>query len=1391
MRKSHTPLAKLVVGSMAVLVAVPWAGQLPLVQTSHASAAGTIENGILMLENFEAGSAGVVRLNPKRVVSASASIETDPQHVRNGTYSLRIDYDMIDVVDNPSQLELYPASGNIAIAGKPIKVGMWVYGNNDGHLLTTKFRDSGGSSFTPEYYEDETIGVNWTGWKYIEVEVPQNKIEGSSLELLFQLKQSDMAKKNKGSIWIDDVQLIYEDTGADHEVPAIEAVSPAPNDVVPSDVTSFEVRIRDVQSGTDTVSGIDPASIRLIADGQDLTSHATYSEETELLSLPSEFVTSGYHEVVVNAKDRAGNPARLGYSFTEAAGERLTMSAPAEAVSNELYEVTVSLAGDRTSASSQVTLQYDPSTLTVEQIVPKNGTSISSRTDAAGQLQFGIDGIASSGELATVQFRVSSDAVLARGESFKQVKMTAGTLASEAGSISSLAVPVHYTIAFPYLMDIEGVGLKTTTTFKVTTHDGVPAAGADVYLRGLLGEMAVATITADTPVYEDDDTSEPVLTTLHAGDRIYSAPESDDGWYEVLLADGATTGYIEEANVDAASLIPLNRSLGQTDENGILKTDLTTLALGTYKAQAVVGSKNSAAVSFEVVEPYGNEYPEYVQTYITEDLSSQMSIGWMTSPHVSSNYVQYVKAEDWGSDEAAPDESKVTTTRAQGENQVLSELENGTKGEIRFHTALIGGLDESTAYKYRVGDAGAWSEWYDYSTTDASLETPVSFVFVTDSHVKADNGMETYQALIDNALANYPDTQFLMHGGDAVDAGGAFAEWKRFWQATSSYSNFLPSATTLGNHDVKAEGKEVYAKGAILPDNGPAAYKEYAYSYDLDDTHFVVLNSEGTTEQMAMQAQWLEQDLNSNDKKWTIAMFHRPVYHTEAGRGDLAEDVKIYFSSILENHNVDLVLVGHDHVYARTYRMAGGVPSSDGKGSIYLDGGSSGWKFYDGEKYSYLEFMYDDDVPVYSHVTVSDSEIKVDARTLEGELIDTFSIAKQETSGGSNGGNNGGNNGSDNGSNGGDNSGNSDSSGTTEPADTVHELTAKELEAAGANGELTLAVSGQVNQLKIGADVLKQLQSGGSIATLVVKADGLPAIRIAAGQLTAPADGSDLVLGWKTEDFGNSSALSSLASGPNAQATSRLAFNVSSNVGGIVYALDWSGLALTPYTHLYRVTESGKPELVSFSIVNQKQQAQLVPNATYVAVEVQSGYADLSASHWSYSYLQMLSGIGVIQGTGDNKVSAEKQVTRAEFTAMLARALGLNALSSSGFADVVSNAWYADSVSAAAAAGIVLGDRDGRFQPNAEISRQEMAVMLLRALEYRGAAAAGSGSGSAGGSDGSGFGDEAAIAAWARDAARQLKQLGLMEGNEAGDFSPLASATRAETAKVVAMLLCQ
>ncbi|UVI30608.1 S-layer homology domain-containing protein [Paenibacillus spongiae] len=961
-------------------------------QNNHVYAADETTPSV-MVEDFEDGLSDV-RFNPKRMYEATLHLEDNKKHVRNGQYSARIDYDMIGIVDNPSQIEVGYKTGNIPVTGYPAKVGMWVYGNNEGHLLTTKFRDSGGSSFQAEFYDENEIGIDWYGWKYIEADVPQGKPGPVVLELFFQLKQSNMSKKNKGSIWVDDITFIYEELEEDKDVPVIKPIAPVENELLSAPLDELKVEL------TDHGSGLDLDTLSVLLDGTDITDEVHYSPDTNLLTYPGEYVDGGYHELVIEVKDRNGNPAGKTFAFTMNAGERLFMTADEEAVSNEIYSVQVSIQDYLNADRAEFALNYDANTLQVESVTQAAGVDLTSDVDNEnGIVQIALGNVtAAAHDVVTVNFRVNAHAALERGEDYKTITMSNANLsAGEVQTSSPIAAPVHFTIAFPYQLEMTGVGLGTPSTFTVLDREGRAYEGADIVFAGLLKQSSVVTVnTATSNVYEDDDTSSDVLAVAKAGERYYASAEAEDGLFEVILADGQTTGYISEADVSSQLL---SGSLGQTDANGQLTTDLTTLALGTYQVQAVNGNENSKVVNYEVVEQYGTDEPQYVQTYVAEDMSSQLSAAWQTKPDRTVTYIQYIEASEWGTGES-PDADHVKQHQAESELQVLSMKEKGTKGEIRFHNALIEGLKADTAYKYRVGYEGNWSQWYEYSTVDRNNSTPTSFLFITDSHTNQLQGLEIYQELMTNALTQYPSTQFIMHGGDIVDVGGAFEEWQKFWQASSVYATTLPSALTLGNHDVKSEGKEVFTKGANFPMNGPESQLQYAYSYEVDDTHFVVLNSEGTEEQMIEQAAWLEEDLDQNDKKWTVVMFHRPAYHTESGRETLVEYTQTYFAPILEEKKVDLVLVGHDHVYARTYPMLNGKPNkAANEGAIYLDGGASGWKFYDGTQYNYLSHIFDEDVPVYSAIEITEDEIHVEARTSAGQLIDEFSVVKTTENG--------------------------------------------------------------------------------------------------------------------------------------------------------------------------------------------------------------------------------------------------------------------------------------------------------------------------------------------------------------------------------------------------------
>lgn len=955
-------------------------------------------SGIVMAEDFEKVSLADLTFDSARIYSGSMALETNPKYVRNGVKSLRIDYDFIGVTDNPSQVAVGPAT-QLALTNRvPKKIGMWVYANNEGHGLTSKFYvSSTGKSKTYEIRSEE-IGIDWSGWKYVEAEIGADLTLPGTLAFYFQMKERQMSKKNKGSIWIDDVRLIYDEpVGEDMDVPVLSPTTPTPNQILNAPVSDI------ILSADDTKSGIDPDSIRLTVDGQSVAPSAyAYDLNNKVITYhPDIPLGGGYHQVLAEVKDLAGNPAAADYAFNIEHGAMFTLEAPTEAVSNETYRLKLKAKDVGEAKRVHAKIKFDPETLQANAINARSDLSNVQTTidNAGGYVEFSAEGLQGdhADALVIIDFDVSRSAKMERGEKYKQIAMVGGGFGYGGGtSVNSFASPVNYKIGFPYTLKVKGSGLQTQNIITVTTHAGNPVEGAEIDFTDASGPQTYVTVTAEgSTIYTSADSSSAVLLAAEKNGQFFAATGNTSGFVKVYLPDGTKTGYIPSADVQQKDL---TEGLGLTDAKGEIHTSLANLAIGTWKVQAVKDGGTSESISMTVVSQFGGDNPKYVQTFVTEDMRTMMSVGWQTAPRVQETSIQYVKDSDLVNSDLTNAPEKAIEQLALSDVEVIHEVAGGPLGEIKFHKSLVTGLESGTDYHYRVGYEGHWSTWYDYKTLEAVPDHPVSFVFVTDSHTKGDNGLAIYQQLISNALTHYPDTQFIMHGGDMVDDGSVLNEWNQFWEASSIYASSIPSSYTMGNHDVKGEGKDIFAKGLDLPNNGPDIQKEYAYSFDSGEVHFIVLNSEADEVTMDKQAAWLREDIQKSNKKWKIVMFHKPAYHTEDGRGNMIEYTQTYFAPILEELKVDLVLEGHDHVYARTYPMSEGKPLLNGEqGTVYLDGGASGWKFYDGTKYEYLNFMFDDDVPVYSAIQVSHDKIIIQARTTESEeLIDNYTIEKKD-----------------------------------------------------------------------------------------------------------------------------------------------------------------------------------------------------------------------------------------------------------------------------------------------------------------------------------------------------------------------------------------------------------
>ncbi|RRJ64019.1 S-layer homology domain-containing protein [Paenibacillus oralis] len=186
----------------------------------------------------------------------------------------------------------------------------------------------------------------------------------------------------------------------------------------------------------------------------------------------------------------------------------------------------------------------------------------------------------------------------------------------------------------------------------------------------------------------------------------------------------------------------------------------------------------------------------------------------------------------------------------------------------------------------------------------------------------------------------------------------------------------------------------------------------------------------------------------------------------------------------------------------------------------------------------------------------------------------------------------------------------------------------------------------------------------------------------------------------------------------------------------------------------------------------------------YTILEYSKTFADL-VGHWAESSVKSLAAKGIVNGVDANHYAPGRSITRAEFVALIMRALEQSGdpLADQGaegtFTDVPAGQYYTRNVADAAALGIITG-YNGKFRPNDQITREEAVVALVRAAEYFNLTAANGGQPA--------FADTGSISGWAKAAVSSAWSKGLIQG-DGKKFSPDRAVTRAEVAVMVKRLI--
>ena len=234
----------------------------------------------------------------------------------------------------------------------------------------------------------------------------------------------------------------------------------------------------------------------------------------------------------------------------------------------------------------------------------------------------------------------------------------------------------------------------------------------------------------------------------------------------------------------------------------------------------------------------------------------------------------------------------------------------------------------------------------------------------------------------------------------------------------------------------------------------------------------------------------------------------------------------------------------------------------------------------------------------------------------------------------------------------------------------------------------------------------------------------------------------------------------------------------------------WNVMPVRHYDHGNFIAGMPVPDLASQSIPALRQfYLSLMDNLSHVTTATPTPtpgtglpFTDVPADRWSYPYIKQLYDAGVVSGTSATTFEPTANVTRAQFVTMIAGLAGadVSGYASGPFDDVQAGSWYAPYVNWAAASGIVSGTSATTFDPAAEISRQDMAVMLYNYAQQAGVQLKQT--------TVTPFTDESSIAAYALPAVQALHSAGVISGMPDGSFQPQATTTREQACVVLCAL---
>lgn len=377
--------------------------------------------------------------------------------------------------------------------------------------------------------------------------------------------------------------------------------------------------------------------------------------------------------------------------------------------------------------------------------------------------------------------------------------------------------------------------------------------------------------------------------------------------------------------------------------------------------------------------PIGDGEVRFIRQLITADSSTSRTIMWESVKPEASPVVEYRLKDGAATKQTVAKQTAAKSQDSDSKIQSVAATESVLTDDdvMRYlYTATLTGLTPRTTYEYRVGYENKRGDWHPLTTAGSGANK----VATTDdaANTSATTGdaeaakSEDFTALIfpDSQSADYrgwdalakeaykrnPTAAFFINMGDLVDNGEDASQWDAWFTAVEPMIEDIPFVGVMGNHETynlqwQVREPKVYLSLFDFPAVPQREDNNRYYSFDYNDVHFVVLDTQLAERPEAERAQalareeaWLRQDLATTKARWKVVLMHKDILrYPNTKRPDTVPgitDMGYVFMPIFDAYHVDAVVSAHYHMYRRRGHIKDF--KRDESGPLYIISGVAG-----------------------------------------------------------------------------------------------------------------------------------------------------------------------------------------------------------------------------------------------------------------------------------------------------------------------------------------------------------------------------------------------------------------------------------------------------------------